>query len=219
MNLLALEFSTPHLSVALFQQSRLVGEILRQPDGHGHAEVLLPLIDQFFSQYKTSLDQIEALAVSIGPGSFTSLRVGLATILGLSAKPTRPIYPVSTLKALCLGLKETDLTCVPVMRAGRGRVYAAAYHLSSTTGPHVVLPEGIFEPKELMSQVQKLGEPLGFLGPGLEMIPQISEARYFDSITPRASWIGQLAFQASTQPVTPNELQIRYLQPPDLGKN
>ena len=97
--LLAVESATPALSVALLRGSELLHEQSSVVAGR-HAERLLPMIEQLLQHASVRESDVEAFAVSIGPGSFTSLRVGVATVKGLAFATARPAVPVSTLAAL-----------------------------------------------------------------------------------------------------------------------
>jgi tRNA threonylcarbamoyladenosine biosynthesis protein TsaB len=99
---LAIESATAQLSVALVRGGETLVE--RSPDSPGHhAERVLPLIEAVFAEAELGVDDPDAWAVSIGPGSFTSLRVGLATAKGLAFGSERPIVAVPTLEALAWG--------------------------------------------------------------------------------------------------------------------
>jgi tRNA threonylcarbamoyladenosine biosynthesis protein TsaB len=93
--LLAVESATSVPGVAVLRGEELLVELAQPGDQH-HAETLLPLVDRALAQSGLELDEIEAFGVSIGPGSFTSLRIGLATVKGLVFGTSRPAVPVST---------------------------------------------------------------------------------------------------------------------------
>lgn len=222
MNILSIEASTQYLSVALFKDSQLVEEVFKEPDERGHSERLLPLIHQVLTHYHLQLSDLKALAVAVGPGSFTSLRVGLATVMGLCVGEKIPVQSVSSLKALAMGTEEDDVLIVPVMRAGRGRAYAAVYErqrmpTKSLSLPESCLDEAVFQPKELSSRIQKMNKPAILIGPGVGLIPEIPNSTIIGSIFPRARYVGLLAIQSKAKACGADELQVNYLQMPDLG--
>ena len=94
--ILAVESSCRVPSVALLRGDEVLAEVEGVP-GRSGAESLLPGIDTVLRRSGTSLDAVEAFAVSIGPGSFTGLRVGVATLKGLAFDGERPVAPVPTL--------------------------------------------------------------------------------------------------------------------------
>lgn len=123
--LLAIETATRTMSVALLDGERLVGELVNRDD-RAHAERLLPAVDQLLRRAALSLDEVEAFAVSLGPGSFTGLRIGLATVKGLAFGSDRLVAPVPTLAALSLAAPD-DAPVAALLDARRGEVYAAVY--------------------------------------------------------------------------------------------
>ncbi len=147
---LALESATAALSVALLRGEDLVEEVLA-PAGPA-AKTLLPAVDCLLNRAGVALGEVEAFAISIGPGSFTSLRVGIATVKGLAFESDCPIAPVSTLAALALAAGPTDRLVVPMLDARRGEIYAAAYEGSS--GREAVLPEGVYTPEALCARIR-----------------------------------------------------------------
>jgi tRNA threonylcarbamoyladenosine biosynthesis protein TsaB len=108
--LLAVETATRVMSVALLDGERVVAEI-SSDDERVHSERLLPAVDRLLDLAGVSLADVGAFAVSIGPGSFTGLRIGLATRSALRAGRARPVAPVSTLAARVLGRRQR-----PVLR-------------------------------------------------------------------------------------------------------
>ncbi len=148
--LLALEVATAALSVALLRGESLLDEV--SASAGSAAETLLPAVDTLLDRAGVALGELEAFAISIGPGSFTSLRVGIATLKGLAFESALPILPVSTLAALARAAGPTDRLVVPMLDARRGEVYAAAYAGGSRR--EVVLPEGVYTPEALCSRIQ-----------------------------------------------------------------
>ncbi len=134
--LLAVEAATPAASVALVQGGVVLAEHRTDPE-RDLSETLLPSIQALLAEAGFSLPQIEAFAVSIGPGSFTSLRVGLSTVKGLAFGSALPAMAVPTLAALAYALACSceaeagrageDRMLIPVLDAGRGEFYAAGF--------------------------------------------------------------------------------------------
>jgi len=147
---LALEPATAALSVALLRGQDLVDEI--SAAAGPAAETLLPAVDRLLDRAGVALGELEAFAISIGPGSFTSLRVGIATVKGLAFESDLPIAPVSTLAALACAAGPTDQLVVPMLDARRGEVYAAAY--AGASRREVVLPEGVYTPEALCAGIR-----------------------------------------------------------------
>jgi tRNA threonylcarbamoyladenosine biosynthesis protein TsaB len=144
--LLAIETATGSTSVALLRGDELIGEE-SPPPGTPAAECLLPAIDTLLARCGRSLAQVQAFAVSVGPGSFTGLRIGVATLKGLAFGSECPVAAVPTLAALARGAGGEGVV-VATLDAQRGELYAAGYALPDGT-PR--LPEGLYTPGELLA--------------------------------------------------------------------
>jgi tRNA threonylcarbamoyladenosine biosynthesis protein TsaB len=173
--LLAIESATPALSCAVLRGEELVAEVLGTPGQH-HAEAVLPQVEEVLTRSGLSLEDIEAFAVSIGPGSFTSLRIGLATVKGLAFATPRLVAPVSTLRALAQGLETRQLgdrLLVALLDARRSEAYAAGYVLQEAELKEVI-PEGVYTPAALAEQISA---PCLLIGEGAALFgPEIREA-------------------------------------------
>lgn len=131
MKLLAVETATGRQSVALMDGPKVLARRDRDAAGH-HAKYLVPTIDEVFMAAAFRLSDVQALAVSIGPGSFTGLRVGLATMMGFRMVAKVPLAAVPTLEAMAWNLRDSkDLLC-PVLKSRPGEVYWAFYQWRDT---------------------------------------------------------------------------------------
>jgi len=146
--LLAIETATRDTSVALLRGDELIAEAC-ETEGAAAAETLLPAIDRLLRENEVTAADIDAFAVSIGPGSFTGLRVGLATLKGLAFGSDRPVARVPTLTALAWVSPRRDLPVAALLDARRGEMYAAVYDLDDR-GPRGRLDEGVYAPHELI---------------------------------------------------------------------
>lgn len=126
MKLLAVETATARLSVAVLDGECVLGRADEDARG-AHARLLVPAIDRVFQLCGLTLHDMNGLAVSIGPGSFTSLRVGLATMLGFRLATDLPLAVVPTLEAMAWNLRGEKHALCPVLRARTGEVYWAQY--------------------------------------------------------------------------------------------
>ena len=125
-HMLAIETATAWQSVALLQDERVLA--LAEQDAEGsHARSLMGAIDRVLRETALGLRDVQGLAVSIGPGSFTGLRVGLATMLGFRAVLGTPIVPMPTLEAMAWNLCRMQGLLVPVLKSRHNEVYWAAY--------------------------------------------------------------------------------------------
>ena len=126
MRLLAVDTSTLTGAVALLEDDTLVAES-RLNVALTHGERLLPAIDGILAAAGWSLAELDALAVAVGPGSFTGLRIGVSTVKGLAFATGKPTVPVSTLEALAWSLPLAAHPVCPVLDARKGEVYTALF--------------------------------------------------------------------------------------------
>ena len=126
MKLLAVDTSTRACSVAVVDQDRLACEITTGPTGT-HSTHLMRLIRTALELAETELHGLDGLAVCVGPGSFTGLRIGVSTVKGLAFATAKPVAGVSSLEALAQPcLPWPHLICA-MLDARKGEVYAARY--------------------------------------------------------------------------------------------
>jgi len=129
--ILGLETATSICSVGIADGEQIIAE-LRFNIKNIHAEILAESIDQLLKLSGIALEQIAAFAVSIGPGSFTGLRIGLATAKGLAFASGKPLVAVSTLQAQAAvsnqySVNGKQCSVIPVIKAREGEVYTACF--------------------------------------------------------------------------------------------
>lgn len=122
MTLLAFDTATALCSVAVYHDG--IYTELQDDSTNGHAERLMPMVKQVLEQAGIERTAIDGLVVSLGPGSFTGIRIGIATALGLASALGIPCYGVSSLRAR--SYLEAVTVC-PLIDARRDRVYGACY--------------------------------------------------------------------------------------------
>lgn len=133
MRILALETATSSCTVAVTDGSDLRAELTLQVP-RAHSTRLMPLIAQAISESGIAKTDLDGIAVGIGPGSFTGLRIGLATAKGLAFALGKPCVGVPTLKAMAYGTGAQLGLVVPMLDAKREEVFAAVY-AAGTTDP------------------------------------------------------------------------------------
>jgi tRNA threonylcarbamoyladenosine biosynthesis protein TsaB len=124
--LLAVETSTLAGGVALLDGERVLGEYLLDVR-LTHSERLMPAIDRLLGDARWTAASLEGLAVAVGPGSFTGLRIGLSTVKGLAWALGLPVAAVPTLDALAAALPYATHPVCPVLDARRNEVYCSLY--------------------------------------------------------------------------------------------
>lgn len=133
-NILCIETSTEVCSVALIKHDHSVAET-QLPEGNKHSAGLAQLIKELLSEQKIKIKELNAVAISDGPGSYTGLRVGCSTAKGICFAYDLPLIAIPTLQALANGLVRSNkasvasdqLTIMPTIDARRMEVYTALY--------------------------------------------------------------------------------------------
>lgn len=126
MKILAIDSTAIVASVALCEDEKLIA-LYTVNNGNTHSETLLPMVESILKEAKFSPSDIDLFAVSNGPGSFTGVRIGCATIKGLAFGRNVPCVGISTLEALAYNLKGANGIICPVMNARRNQVYNALF--------------------------------------------------------------------------------------------
>jgi len=142
MKVLAVETATPWQSVALLDGERVLARCDQDAAG-SHARLLLPAIDRLFSDTGLLPAQLDGLVVSIGPGSFTGLRVGLSTVLGIRTITQLPLVLVPTLEGMAWNLCDVELPLCPVINSRHGEVYWALFQWREKNRLERLMPEQV----------------------------------------------------------------------------
>lgn len=171
MKILALDSSGLVASVALLENDNLVAEFTVN-NKKTHSQTLLPMLDEVVNAAGIELDAVDAIAIAAGPGSFTGLRIGAATVKGLSLALDKPVVPVPTLEGLAYNFWGSDRLICPIMDARRKQVYTGIYryedHRLMTVKDQMAV--GI---EEFLSMLNEMGEAVTFLGDGVPVFKDI----------------------------------------------
>ncbi|HCW23869.1 MAG TPA: tRNA (adenosine(37)-N6)-threonylcarbamoyltransferase complex dimerization subunit type 1 TsaB [Lachnospiraceae bacterium] len=164
MQIMAIEASGPVAGVALVRDHSLLAEY--ECSNHmTHSESLVPMMEEVRERLSLDLTTLDALAITRGPGSFTGLRIGAATIKGVGLALNKPVIGLSTLESLAFNLYGTDALVCPLMDARRGQVYAGIYREKDE--PEEVLAPCAVPVEEILTKLNDLGERVIFLGDGV----------------------------------------------------
>jgi len=162
MRVLGIETSTGVEGVAVVEGERLLGEwTLSLPQSHSVR--LLPSIDGLLKSLGMRIADVEGVAVSIGPGSFTGLRIGLSTAKGLCLSLGKPLVGVPTLQALALPFSPSPYLLCPLIDARRGELFFSLYQ-GLGKGLKELLPPQVLPPEEVLRRVR--GEEVILVGDG-----------------------------------------------------
>ena len=164
MLILAFETSAKAGSVALMQDGVLLGQSY-QNTGLTHSQTLLSMAESMLSQAGKTAQEVEAVAVAAGPGSFTGVRIGVAAAKGLAWGREIPCYGVSTLEAMAESLAVHTGYVLPVMDARRSQVYTALFRADNgKLSP--VMEDCAISLEELGETIKNLELPVFLVGDG-----------------------------------------------------
>jgi len=155
--------------VALLQEETVLAEMTLNIK-KTHSERLMPLVDTLLKESGTGREDLGGVAASAGPGSFTGLRIGVATARGLAQGLNIPAVPVCTLQAMAEAVPTPGTLICPLLDARRSQVYTALYRRGREE-PHLLKP--LIEPAamplaELTAGLKAYGEAVVFIGEGLQ---------------------------------------------------
>lgn len=171
MKLLAIESSGLVASAAIASDTTLLAEYTVNFK-KTHSQTLLPMVEEIVTMLALDLQELDAIAVSGGPGSFTGLRIGSATAKGLGLALKKPIIAVPTTQVIAANLYGSDALLCPLMDARRNQVYTGLYHYRNDSF-EIVADQMAISAEELISKVNKLGEPVIYLGDGAEAFKEL----------------------------------------------
>lgn len=191
--LLSIETSTSVCTVAIHKDNSLVAERSIDSD-KSHSKLLLQFIEDLLTENNHTLQEIAALAISEGPGSYTGLRIGLSTAKGLCYSLDIPLIAINTLDALGLQisktLPDTELAC-PMIDARRMEVYCTI--LNNTNKRVKALNNEIIDENSFAEYLNN--NIIHFFGDGAEKCKDVithDNANYIEDVKPSASTVGEL---------------------------
>lgn len=161
MRLLAIDTSGRALSAALAEDGEIIASF-GVDEGKNHSLTLLPHLQQLLEEQQLSLAQMDAFAVTIGPGSFTGLRIGLATVKAWGQALAKPLVAISTLDAAAQTAAAHGYAA-PILDARRDEVYTALYRDGQR-----LTPDRAVAPQQLAQELLALGQPVTFSGDAVQ---------------------------------------------------
>ena len=172
MKIVALDSSGMTASVAIASPDLVIAEY-SVTYKKTHSQTLVPMLDEICRMAQLSPDEIEAIAVAGGPGSFTGLRIGSATAKGLALAWNKPILSVPTLEGLACRYIGTDRLVCPMMDARREQVYTGLYRFADKkpgyTGLQIIYEQDALPVEEILETINETGERVQFLGDGVKV--------------------------------------------------
>ena len=207
MKILAIDTSTEYMSIAVTDGKRVIVKFHKKTP-MSHSRLLMPMIDKTLKKARVRLSGIGCFAIGIGPGSFTGLRIGVATVKGLAFSTGKPIVAVPTLDVIAHNVKGFRGIICPVLDARKNKVYSCLYKSDGKSikriSRYLLLPLA-----ELLGKTQKydnllfLGDAAYLVGDGYKKL----------SWHPRAEIVAALGMEAFKKKrfVSAEDLEPMYL--------
>ncbi len=165
MKILGMDSSGLVASIAVVENDILVAEYTVNHK-KTHSQTLLPMLDEIVKMTELDLDTVDAIAVAAGPGSFTGLRIGAATVKALGFALDKPVVSVPTCHGLAFNMWGTDKLVCPILDARRNQVYTGIYQFVEEK-LDVVLDQDAMGIDELVEKLNELGREVIFVGDGI----------------------------------------------------
>ena len=219
MKILAFDTSTKFLSIALLEDENVVASF-HEDMGIRHSEVLISTIGALIADAEWDINDIGLIAVGLGPGSFTGLRIGIATVKALAASTGCKVVGVPTMDAMVMNVKAGNKLIAPFLDAHKGKVYSCIYR-NTGRGYEKKTEYLLVTVDDLLS---KLEEEVVFFGDGLnkytDLLISSPLALKDEEIDwyPRASNVGLLGYERSKEKTDdPETIDPLYLHAEDCS--
>ncbi|SIS65290.1 tRNA (adenosine(37)-N6)-threonylcarbamoyltransferase complex dimerization subunit type 1 TsaB [Salimicrobium flavidum] len=216
MNILAIDTSNYILGVAVIKNHEVVGEWVTNVKKN-HSVRLMPAIDQMMRETETSPEELDQIAVAHGPGSFTGVRIGMATAKSMAFALDIPVVGISSLEVLARQGTFFDGLICPFFDARRGRVYTGLYDGDM----NVVIEERNIDMEEWLEQVKEMQQPILFVSQDLASFREtiegiMGEYAVFPSAAHQYARPSYLALSAMKTPASSTHaLMPNYLRLPE----
>ncbi len=225
--ILGIETSVEHVGVAVGDSRGVRAESMVASDRR-HAESLAPMIEFVMRQADVDMKDLSAVAVDVGPGLFTGMRVGIATAQTMAWALDLPVVPVCSLDALSLNIETVDSVVASVLDARRGEVYWAMYRMREPgREPERVTEPRVSSPDDLAIHLAERAEHITCLGTGATRFAEVLSASPWLSVLPArhdfpaARSVVALATHAlaADRTVSAAAVEPMYLRAPDAEIN
>lgn len=175
MKILAIDSSSLTASVAIVEDDITIAEYTVNYK-KTHSQTLLPMLDEIVRMTEQDLSTIDAIAVAAGPGSFTGLRIGSATVKGLAQALNKPVVAVPTVDGLAGNLYGTDKLVCPIMDARRNQTYTGLYEFvkkDESYEMNCIKEQCAVDIMEIIGKINELNREVVFLGDGVPVFADI----------------------------------------------
>lgn len=167
MNILAVDTSATSASVCIANENKIIGEFSINTS-ITHSQTLIPMIEQVMKNTGFSMDEIDAVAVNAGPGSFTGVRIGVAAVKGIAFSRDLPCVSISTLESMAYNMLNSDCIVCAVMDARCSQVYNAMFRINGNCVERLT-DDRALALTDLKIDLQKYKEKIVLVGDGAEI--------------------------------------------------
>jgi len=222
MILFCLDTSGPVAGVALMQDGAVRYEAMAV-NKFTHSQSILPMTEEAFDKTGLQIGDVDYFAVTVGPGSFTGVRIGVSTVKALAHAQDKPCIAVDALEAMAKGAALFDGILCPIQDARAGQVYGAAFW--GMTGDRL-LPDAPMKLEAYIAAVSPLGEKMLFLGDGMPVHRDRVQALLGERAVfapPHLAYLrpaaaAALAWEKREEAVDYRHLSPLYLRPPQAER-
>ncbi len=180
MNILALDTSGPVAGVAILKNGEAAYEAMAV-NRFTHSVSLMPMVEEGFARSGLAIRDIDLFAVTVGPGSFTGVRIGVSTVKGMAHGAQKPCVGINALEALASGAPFFDGTVCPIQDARAGQVYGAAFKAGMPSRwPQRLMADEALKLPEYLNKLSSFPGPYLFVGDGVSVNLEMIESALQD---------------------------------------
>jgi len=225
--ILGIETAVEHVGIAIGDHSRIHGAVTVASDRR-HAESLTPMIQFLMQQVGVEMADLSAIAVDVGPGLFTGMRVGIASAHTMAWALDLPVVPVCSLDALAMNADWSDIPVAAALDARRGEIYWALYRMRGPAmEPQRVTEPVVTSPEDLAIHLGDRAEQVQCVGSGFERFREMFSENSWATVNdashafPSAEKVVTLAshFLARDETIKAEHVAAMYLRAPDAEIN
>ena len=218
MKILSLECSAGPASCAVYENGVVIASDFTNVK-LTHSQTLMPMTENMLKCANISANDIDALAISNGPGSFTGIRIGISAVKGLAAARNLPCYPVSTLRAIAENFSDCDCTVCAVMDARCNQVYNAIFRIENGVVTRLCEDRAIII-DELLKELKSLSGDIIIAGDGTALFKEFEggNIRLADEACRYQTAVGVAKAAKEYEAISPDKLMPFYLRLPQAER-
>lgn len=225
MKILAIDTSATAASVAVAEDDKIIGEYFINTK-LTHSQTLIPMAEQLIKSVSLSVNDIDAVAVNAGPGSFTGVRIGVAAAKGIAFANDLPCVSVSTLQSMAYNMLENDCVVCGVMDARCQQVYNALFRVNGKSVERLT-DDRALSLEDLKRELEKINDKVVLAGDGTEITEKYFNGKLLNVVSApinnriqKASSTAMVAYAMIKEgkTVSPDELMPVYLRLPQAQR-